>query len=83
MQNLDEIFEEVQSIESTIQKAIGEKSALTRQLEQYKSDLDKDESECIEKFGCSLKELSAKKEAIESEILTLFNDLKEKVAYIE
>lgn len=83
MLNLDEIFEEVQTIESTVQKALGEKTVLARQLDQYKADLAKDEQECIEKFGCNLSDLSTKKAVLESEILELFNDLKIKVKQLE
>lgn len=79
MKNLDELFEEMKEIESTIQKSVGEKSALTSQMAQYEADINSYEKECLEKFDCSLEDLDDMQTELESEIQSLFNNLKEKV----
>jgi chromosome segregation ATPase len=83
MKNLDEIYAQVQINEARIQSAAGEKTALTRQLEQEEQTLGALQADCQKRFGCSLEELADKITEIETEIQEAYEKLEENVKKLE
>jgi len=83
MTDLDTMYEQVKEYEAKIQAAGGEKAALGRQLEQHEADLEKEEQECMEIFGCSLGDLDNKYTELSEKIQIGFKELKEKIESLE
>lgn len=77
--DLDKIYQETQQAEAKIQAAIGEKTALTRQLEEQKKDYEQLEEECVKKLNCSLNELEAFELELQERVQEQFEELQEKI----
>lgn len=79
MTNLDEVYKKLTAAEAEIQKSVGEKNALKKQQAKYESDLEELEQKCKKTYGCSLSELTEKRNEMLEKIQQLSSEIEEEI----